>query len=168
MIVSVFAALAFLGIMGAGIVIFLNTPLLWVFVVLTVLVGSASPRYLWPKFSARMKCFYAEGTYVIKDHYLEIRMGRKTSVFTDIDAVYFKGPEEGAGAMYGGIISFDGTLQIKQGKKKLTIDTWNTFSVNEEVEASVSDLYEDIQKHFPELKQGYSDGGMRITGYLTK
>ena len=115
-----------------------------------------------------MACFYGVGSYVIEKEHLEIIMGRKTYSFYDIDEVYMSGAPEGGGAMLGGVTSYDGSLDIKEGKRKLKIITSSMWNENPEAEDTVGELYNDIKENFNKLAPVYMDNGTEIRGYLKK
>ncbi|MBO4819077.1 MAG: helix-turn-helix transcriptional regulator [Firmicutes bacterium] len=128
----------------------------------------AFPKVIWPKISSKMACFYGVGSYVIEKEHLEIIMGRKTYSFYDIDEVYMSGAPEGGGAMLGGVTSYDGSLDIKEGKRKLKIITSSMWNENPEAEDTVGELYNDIKENFNKLAPVYMDNGTEIRGYLKK
>ncbi len=125
------------------------------------------PKFIWPKVSSGMSCFYGIGTYKIEMGHLGITMGNRSYSFFDIDEIYLTGPQEGGGAMPGGVTTYDGSLEIKEGKRKLQIVTWNMYIVNTETYSVVA-LFDDIKKHFPKLKPVLMDNGTEIRGYLKK
>ena len=126
------------------------------------------PKVLWPKFSSRMSCFYGVGEYEISPNHLVVFMNGRTYDFNNIDELYLSGAQEGGGAMLGGVTVFDGSLDIKEGKKKLSIYTSNMYTKVTEVEHSVTEMYEDIKDNFRELHSVKMDNGTEIRGYLKK
>ena len=125
------------------------------------------PKVIWPKVSSGMSCFYGVGSYKIEVGHLGITMGKRSYSFFDIDEVYLTGPQEGGGSMQGGVTTFDGSLEIKEGKRKLQIVTWNSYVVNTDTYSVIS-LFDDIKEYFPSLKPVLMDNGTEIRGYLRK
>lgn len=126
------------------------------------------PTLIWPALSSDMKCFYGTGSYTIEDDRLVLKMGKKIRLFDDIDEVYISGPREGGGQMLGAVTSFDGGLEIKQGRKKVQIITTNMWHDNKDVEESVQKMFNDIVDHFSKLKPAHLDNGTVIRGYYRK
>ncbi len=133
-----------------------------------IMVLAAFPTLIWPYISSDMKCFVGKGTYSVEKNHLVLHMGKRVVEYTDIDELYFSGPKEGGGQMLGAVTSYDGSLDIKKGRKTRKFITSNMWHENEDIETTMQEMYDDIASNFPDLKPARMFNGTIIRGYLRK